>query len=242
MTSWRVNVLLAALLVVAVALVGSLQTDLSQPNWQLFRAMKHSPASQAFEVNMHFANQRTQQPPVAGTIPRGLLPLHFAATPADAVRAGEEILNPYRVAIAKAALSPALAENTPRTSPASGEIAKTEESPDRVAARELEASARRGAEVFNVHCVACHGASGKGDGLVAQRGFPPPPPLPTGKSIQMKDGQLFHILTWGQGSMASMASQLTRGQRWDVVNFVRTLQAPADGANTAAPPSAPSQP
>ena len=40
----------------------------------------------------------------------------------------------------------------------------------------------------------------------------------------MKDGQLFHILTYGQGSMAPMAAQLSRDRRWDVINFVRSLQ------------------
>ena len=40
----------------------------------------------------------------------------------------------------------------------------------------------------------------------------------------MKDGQLFHILTYGQGSMSSMAAQLSRDRRWDVINFVRSLQ------------------
>lgn len=238
MTTWRVNVILGALLLVSVSLVASTQTDLTQPNWQLFRAMKHSPASHAFEINAHFANQRTQQPPVAGTIPRGELPLHFTASREDAARAGEEILNPYRVAIAKAAGASAV----PEPSPAPGSASQVQESPEVIAARELEASAKRGADVFKVHCVACHGASGKGDGLVAQRGFPPPPPLPTGKSVQMKDGQLFHILTWGQGSMTSMASQLTRDQRWDVVNFVRTLQVPADVASPTTPESAPPKP
>ena len=41
----------------------------------------------------------------------------------------------------------------------------------------------------------------------------------------MKDGQLFHILTYGQGSMADFAGQLSPEQRWDAINFVRTMQA-----------------
>ena len=46
----------------------------------------------------------------------------------------------------------------------------------------------------------------------------------TGKSLQMKDGQLFHILTYGQGSMSPFAAQLSRDSRWDVINFVRDMQ------------------
>ena len=43
----------------------------------------------------------------------------------------------------------------------------------------------------------------------------------------MKDGQLFHILTYGQGSMSPFAAQLARDRRWDVINYVRSMQAKA---------------
>ncbi len=89
---------------------------------------------------------------------------------------------------------------------------------------EGRAAAERGAEVFRIFCTSCHGGGGAGDGVVAARGFPPPPSMLTGKSVQMKDGQLFHILTYGQGSMTSFAAQLTPDRRWDVINYVRSLQ------------------
>ncbi|REJ64809.1 MAG: cytochrome c [Planctomycetota bacterium] len=91
----------------------------------------------------------------------------------------------------------------------------------------LAKSEARGAQVYARFCVACHGGGGAGDGPVALRGFPPPPSLLTGKSLQMKDGQLFHILTYGQGSMAPMAAQLRRPERWDVINYVRSMQSTA---------------
>ena len=56
--------------------------------------------------------------------------------------------------------------------------------------------------------------------------------MTTGKSMQMKDGQLFHIITYGQGSMASYAVQLSPERRWDVINYVRSLQQQA-GASVA---------
>ncbi len=88
----------------------------------------------------------------------------------------------------------------------------------------LQASVQRGEAIYQINCISCHGPKGAGDGPVAKRGFPPPPPLTTGKSAQMKDGQLFHILTYGQGSMASMAAQLSRPRRWDAINYVRSMQ------------------
>lgn len=89
------------------------------------------------------------------------------------------------------------------------------------------AALARGADRYRVFCAPCHGPQGLGDGSVTQRGYPPPPPLPTGKSASMRDGQLFHIITAGQGGMAGYASQLSPDDRWRVVLHVRKLQADA---------------
>ncbi len=82
----------------------------------------------------------------------------------------------------------------------------------------------RGAEVYKIHCAACHGTKGLGDGLVTKKGYPPPPSMLTGKSISMKEGQLFHIVTYGQGSMAAYAPQISVKDRWIVVNYVQNMQ------------------
>jgi len=82
----------------------------------------------------------------------------------------------------------------------------------------------RGRRVFVTFCLPCHGATGDGDGPVARRGVPPPPSLKSEKLRAMKDGQLFHIVTFGQGNMASYASQLEREDRWKVIRFIRTLE------------------
>lgn len=221
----RLNLVLAALLAGVLALVVAVRPDATQPNWEFLPEMKHSPAVQAFEVSSVFANGRTQQPAVVGTIPRGHMPLHYAATKEDAVRAGEELLNPFQQRIAAAASAPP-AQAGPGLDPQAA----------------LAASVQRGTAIYQVACQSCHGANGTGDGPIAQRGFPPPPPLPTGKSVQMQDGQLFHILTFGQGSMSPMAAQLDRDQRWDVINFVRTLQAKAAAASPAPVAPAPTPP
>lgn len=103
---------------------------------------------------------------------------------------------------------------------------------------ELSQSILQGGAHYRVFCVSCHGPGGAGDGPIPKRGFPPPPSLLTGKSVQMKDGQLFHILTLGQGSMAGFAGQLSPAARWDVVNYVRSLQ-PEPAEQTSAAASAP---
>ena len=90
--------------------------------------------------------------------------------------------------------------------------------------KDRSASVARGGRIFQTYCSPCHGGGGLADGPVVKRGYPPPPSLLTGKSAQMKDGQLFHILTYGQGNMAPFVGQLTPDERWDVINFVRSLQ------------------
>jgi mono/diheme cytochrome c family protein len=91
------------------------------------------------------------------------------------------------------------------------------------AATDAEA-ARRGAYVYAQFCQVCHGSEGKGDGPVTLRGVPPPPSQLAEKAVKMPDGQMFHVLTYGQGNMASYAAQLSREDRWRVILHVRALQ------------------
>lgn len=258
----KLNVALAVLLLIVVCLTVSLDTDRSQPNYEFLPNMKRSGASSAFSANVVFPDGRTMHAPVAGTIARGDLPLYYAPTKEDAIRAGEELINPFSSASGAASTlrynDSVTGQSMPSVSASesSSAISDNAARPVDVAkpdpATLLQAPVQRGSQVYNVYCISCHGATGTGDGPVAKRGFPPPPPLPTGKSVQMKDGQLFHILTYGQGSMPSMAAQLSRDRRWDVINFVRSLQqsatpsastepvTPAVPVEPTAPPNAPS--
>lgn len=92
------------------------------------------------------------------------------------------------------------------------------------------AALERGRHVFQTYCITCHGASGNGDGPVTMRGFPPPPPFASGKSREMPDGGLFHILTYGKGNMPSHAGLVSRDDRWKAILHVRQLQQRSDTA------------
>jgi mono/diheme cytochrome c family protein len=83
---------------------------------------------------------------------------------------------------------------------------------------------QRGAAVFTNFCQACHGPFGLGDGAVTQGGFPPPPSLLARRALRMPEGQMFHVLTYGQGRMPSVAPQLSRADRWSAILYVRQLQ------------------
>ncbi|HEX9795184.1 MAG TPA: cytochrome c [Planctomycetota bacterium] len=86
------------------------------------------------------------------------------------------------------------------------------------------AALREGARLYGIYCLLCHDSKGEGHGPVVQRGMLPPASLLADRARAMAAGQMFHVLTRGQGNMASYAAQLTPEQRWQVILHVRSLQ------------------
>jgi mono/diheme cytochrome c family protein len=82
----------------------------------------------------------------------------------------------------------------------------------------------QGAILYANNCKCCHGLKGLGDGLVPLRGFPQPKSFIDPNVIGMKDGEYFHILTFGRGNMPAHAIQLMPTERWAVILHVRVLQ------------------
>lgn len=82
----------------------------------------------------------------------------------------------------------------------------------------------RGAELYRISCLPCHDARGNGKGKVVLRGMLPPPSLHAARALSVADGELFHIITRGQGNMAPYAAQLSPTERWQVVQHLRALQ------------------
>jgi mono/diheme cytochrome c family protein len=86
------------------------------------------------------------------------------------------------------------------------------------------ANLERGDKVFHTVCFTCHGDAGKGDGPVAGR-FPTPPSLLLDHAKGLPDGQIFHIITRGQGLMPPHYLNVRVEDRWKVVHYIRKLQA-----------------
>ena len=86
-----------------------------------------------------------------------------------------------------------------------------------------------GAGLYQTHCLACHGESGVGDGPVGLTLRPPPADL-TQHAVPgvHTDGQLFEWISRGYpGSvMPGFEGRLTEEERWNLVNFLRTLAPP----------------
>jgi mono/diheme cytochrome c family protein len=86
-----------------------------------------------------------------------------------------------------------------------------------------EVSLQRGAILYEIHCQLCHGEQGHGDGSLA-RYFDRTPQNLTAEEITNEfDGSVYLTIVQGFGQMPSLAENLTLRERWDVINYVRTL-------------------
>lgn len=90
-----------------------------------------------------------------------------------------------------------------------------------------------GKALFEMYCDHCHGATGEGNGKVAQgveingvkkgnyNG------VPNYKSDALKnitEGHIFHVITYGKGLMWPHGSQISPEDRWKIAKYVKTLQ------------------
>lgn len=86
-------------------------------------------------------------------------------------------------------------------------------------------SLQRGAILYGIHCQMCHGPQGHGDGPLAKYFDRTPQNLTSPQITAEFDGSVYLTITQGFGQMLSLAENLTPRERWDAVNYVRTLPA-----------------
>ncbi len=91
--------------------------------------------------------------------------------------------------------------------------------------------------LFNINCAVCHGAKGQANGPIAER-IGAVANLTTPIYIAMADGTMYHSIQYGKNNMGSYASQLSRKQRWQIVQYIRTLQPKPKAADVAVKPVA----
>ncbi|HNP49219.1 MAG TPA: cytochrome c, partial [Bacteroidia bacterium] len=90
-----------------------------------------------------------------------------------------------------------------------------------------------GKRLYQNYCLICHGEKGQGDGPVVQRNGPKPPAYNSELLKNLPEGKMFHTTQFGKNMMGSHASQLTASQRWMIIMYVQTMQAPAGTAAVA---------
>lgn len=92
--------------------------------------------------------------------------------------------------------------------------------------------------LYLVNCAICHGMKLDGNGPLYKDGNGPYAAKPANfvadaKYTSMPEGQMFYSITYGKNLMGPYASQLSRKQRWMVIHYIKSKQAPAD--STAKP-------
>ena len=77
--------------------------------------------------------------------------------------------------------------------------------------------------VIATSCAACHGSTGRGDGVASAALQPKPVDWSSAAAQSDTDGELFWKITNGRGSMPAWR-QLPETERWQIVNYIRTLK------------------
>jgi mono/diheme cytochrome c family protein len=81
-----------------------------------------------------------------------------------------------------------------------------------------------GKVIYTKNCYDCHGKKGKGDGPKSADLDKNPQDFTKEDFQKQTDGALFWKITEGRKPMASFKKDLSEEQRWQVINYVRTLE------------------
>ncbi|HEV8331450.1 MAG TPA: cytochrome c [Steroidobacteraceae bacterium] len=83
-------------------------------------------------------------------------------------------------------------------------------------------SVSRGAALYRINCLVCHGEQGRGNGPVGRKFNPKPVNFHEDYTQTQTDGQLFYTLTRGRVAMPFYRDALNQTERWDVINYLRS--------------------
>jgi mono/diheme cytochrome c family protein len=86
-----------------------------------------------------------------------------------------------------------------------------------------DTSLERGKILFGINCAMCHGPKGDLQGGEVGKYFPEIPALISDRVQSLSDQQIFLTITNGRNRMPSLAENLTPGDTWDIINYVRSL-------------------
>ena len=83
---------------------------------------------------------------------------------------------------------------------------------------------KRGQERYDIFCAPCHDRTGRGNGMIVQRGLKQPPSLHEDRLREAPIGHFFDVMTNGFGTMYSYASRIPAKDRWAIAAYIRALQ------------------
>jgi mono/diheme cytochrome c family protein len=87
-----------------------------------------------------------------------------------------------------------------------------------------KADLERGKKLFMFNCQGCHGVDGVGNAPVTKYGVGAPTIANATIRNKWKDGELFHIITYGFNTMPAHATHVDYNDRWKIISYLRELQ------------------
>lgn len=200
----------AIAVVLVVAIAGTRGSLSRRTPIEVFPDMDRQPKLRPMTPNGFFANGRSSQLNLPGTIARST-PLETAAG----------LVYPYEDAPA----------NTGFVTGTTNFVALNPLTVD------LELM-QRGRQRYTINCTPCHGALGDGNGITKKYGMAVVGNLHDKRMVEMPDGEIFNTLSYGKGLMQGYAGQIETRDRWAIIAYVRALQLARLGTTNDVPASA----
>jgi mono/diheme cytochrome c family protein len=82
-------------------------------------------------------------------------------------------------------------------------------------------SLARGRQMYERHCLVCHGEQGRGNGPVGRKFVPQPMELNLDYVQLQPDGQIFYTISHGSIAMPFYRQAIAAEDRWHLVNFIK---------------------
>jgi len=209
------------------------QPGVNSPGSEYMPDMGHSVAVEANVYNYYYPNTWDERStirlkelsmprsPIAGTIPRGYTGNVKASSGEGSVQEIKVPLNgsvPYHFPNTDAGRAAATAELIYNPFPIT------------------DAGLARAQPLYNVYCGICHGEKGDGNGYLVDEENPnavypaAPANLLDSAYVYASNGQIYHAIMHGKGVMGSYADKIGYEERWQVIHYIRSLQAKSEEA------------
>ena len=174
------------------------------------RDMQDQPKMKPYRSTTFYRDGLSSRPRVEGTVPRGFL---------------NEDTEYYTGK--KAGRTSGAATSGPQPGATSANATGAAAFPDDVEVFPLPVTdelVARGRERYDIFCSACHGYTGRGDGMVVRRGFRRAASFHDEKLRAAPVGHYFDAMTNGWGAMPSYSHQISVKDRWAIAAYIRALQ------------------
>jgi len=180
-----------------VGILGFRGSHFRKPPLYIFPDMERQPKPRPQTANGFFENGMSSRMPVAGTVARS-----------QPIQVGAQTFYAW--------------QDTPVTTGlVTGTTNFVDVNPMPVTAELL----KRGEQIFNINCAACHSKMGDGKGVPARIGaMAGVANLHDKRIVGLPDGQIFNTISYGRNLMQGYAQSIPVQDRWAAVAYLRALQ------------------